>query len=311
MRAVGQRLGQAVATAWVIATLCFAITHALPGDLALSIAIARVGADRVTPETEARLRQDEGLNRPLLVQYGQWMGRVVRGDFGRSLISRKPVLDEILYHARYTLGLGLLGWTLSYALALPLGLACGLRPGGTLDRGITGLSVFFAALPSFLVGIGLISLFALTLRWLPPAGFKTPAHLILPALTLAMGLAAFSIPVIRAAVREVARAPYMLFARLRGLPALAAFRHHGIRNAAIPIVTFAALQMGFLIDGFVIVETLFNYPGLGDLLVRALVARDIPIILGCALLIGLLYALVNLLADLAALALDPRRRRLA
>jgi peptide/nickel transport system permease protein len=103
----------------------------------------------------------------------------------------------------------------------------------------------------------------------------------------------------------------MLFARLRGLPARAAFQHHGVRNAAIPIITFAALQMGFLIDGFVIVETLFNYPGLGDLLVRALVARDIPIILGCALLIGLLYALVNLLADSAALALDPRRRRLA
>jgi len=311
MRVVGQRLGQALATAWVIATLCFGITHALPGDLALSIAIARVGADRVTPEIEARLRQDEGLNRPLLVQYGQWMGRVMRGDFGRSLVSRKPVIDEILYHARYTLGLGLLGWTLSYALALPLGIACGLRPGGALDRIITGFSVFFAALPSFLVGIGLISLFALTLRWLPPAGFKTPAHLILPALTLALGLTAFSIPVIRAAVREVARAPYMQFARLRGLPARAAFQHHGVRNAAIPIITFAALQMGFLIDGFVIVETLFNYPGLGDLLVRALVARDIPIILGCALLIGLLYALVNLLADIAALALDPRRRRLA
>jgi peptide/nickel transport system permease protein len=311
MRAVGQRLAQALMTAWVIATLCFGITHALPGDLALSIAIARVGADRVTPEIEARLRQDEGLNRPLLVQYGQWMGRVMRGDFGRSLVSRKPVLDEILYHARYTLGLGLLGWALSYALALPLGIACGLRPGGALDRGVTGFSVFFAALPSFLVGIGLIGLFALTLRWLPPAGFKTPAHLILPALTLALGLAAFSIPVIRAAVREVAQAPYMLFARLRGLPAIAALRHHGVRNAAIPIITFAALQMGFLIDGFVIVETLFNYPGLGDLLVRALVARDVPIILGCALLIGLLYALVNLLADLAALALDPRRRRLA
>jgi peptide/nickel transport system permease protein len=311
MRAIGQRLAQALVTAWVIATLCFGITHALPGDLALSIAIARVGADRVTPEVEARLREDEGLNRPLLVQYGQWMGRVMRGDFGRSLVSRKPVIDEILYHARYTLGLGLLGWALSYALALPLGIACGLRPGGALDRVITGFSVFFAALPSFLVGIGLIGLFALTLRWLPPAGFKTPAHLILPALTLALGLTAFSIPVIRAAVREVARAPYMLFARLRGLPARAAFRHHGVRNAAIPIITFAALQMGFLIDGFVIVETLFNYPGLGDLLVRALVARDIPIILGCALLIGLLYALVNLLADSAALALDPRRRRLA
>lgn len=311
MKTLGLRLGQALATAWVIATLCFGITHALPGDIALSIAIARVGADRATPEVEARVWNDEGLNRPLLVQYGHWMSRVMRGDLGRSLVSRKPVIDEILYHARFTLGLGVLGWALSYALALPLGIACGLRPGGVVDRVVTGLTVLFAALPSFLVGISLITLFALTLRWFPPAGFKTPAHLVLPALTLALGLTAFSVPVIRAAVREVARAPYMQFARLRGLPKGAALRHHGVRNAAIPIITFAALQMGFLIDGFVIVETLFNYPGMGDLLVRALVARDIPIILGCALLISLLYALVNLLADAAALVLDPRRRRLA
>ncbi|MCK6444267.1 ABC transporter permease [Elstera cyanobacteriorum] len=311
MKTLGLRLGQALATAWVIATLCFGITHALPGDIALSIAIARVGADRATPEVEARVRNDEALNRPLLVQYGHWMSRVMRGDLGRSLVSRKPVIDEILYHARFTLGLGVLGWALSYALALPLGIACGLRPGGLVDRVVTGLTVLFAALPSFLVGIGLITLFALTLRWFPPAGFKTPAHLVLPALTLALSLTAFSVPVIRAAVREVARAPYMQFARLRGLPKGAALRHHGVRNAAIPIITFAALQMGFLIDGFVIVETLFNYPGMGDLLVRALVARDIPIILGCALLISLLYALVNLLADAAALVLDPRRRRLA
>lgn len=310
MKTLGLRLGQALATAWVIATLCFGITHALPGDIALSIAIARVGADRATPEVEARVRNDEALNRPLLVQYGHWMSRVMRGDLGRSLVSRKPVIDEILYHARFTLGLGVLGWALSYALALPLGIACGLRPGGSVDRVVTGLTVLFAALPSFLVGIGLITLFALTLRWFPPAGFKTPTHLVLPALTLALGLTAFSVPVIRAAVREVARAPYMQFARLRGLPKGAALRHHGVRNAAIPIITFAALQMGFLIDGFVIVETLFNYPGMGDLLVRALVARDIPIILGCALLISLLYALVNLLADAAALVLDPRRRRL-
>lgn len=310
MKTLGLRLGQALVTAWVIATLCFGITHALPGDLALSIAIARVGADRATPEVEARVRNDEGLNRPLLVQYGHWMSRVMRGDLGRSLVSRKPVIDEILYHARFTLGLGVLGWAISYALALPLGIACGLRPGGVVDRVVTGLTVLFAALPSFLVGIGLITLFALTLRWFPPAGFKTSAHLVLPALTLALGLTAFSVPVIRVAVREVARAPYMQFARLRGLPKGAALRHHGVRNAAIPIITFAALQMGFLIDGFVIVETLFNYPGMGDLLVRALVARDIPIILGCALLISLLYALVNLLADAAALVLDPRRRRL-
>lgn len=301
------RLAQAALTAFILATLCFGFVHALPGDTALRIAAARVGEDRVTAEAADRIRREEGLDRPVLAQYAAWMGRLATGDLGRSLVSRKPVLDELIDHGRYTIGLGLIGWLLSYAIALPLGIVAGFRPDGVVDRMTTGFAIVLASLPTFLVGIGLISLFALTLRWLPPAGFRTGAHMILPALTLALGLAAYSVRIIRNAVAEVRQAFYMTFARIRGLGAGSAFRQHGARNAAIPVATFAALQFAYLVDGFVIVETLFNYPGLGDLLVRALLSRDVPVIVGAGLAIGLMYASVNLAADLVCLKLDPRR----
>ncbi len=134
--------------------------------------------------------------------------------------------------------------------------------------------------------------------------------MVLPALTVALSLVAYSIPIIRNAVVEVRSAFFMTFARLKGLQSAQAFRHHGVRNAAVPVVTYAALQFAFVIDGFVVVETLFNYPGLGELLVKALIARDVPIIMGAGLLIGFAFALVSLIADLACLWLDPRGRNL-
>lgn len=302
------RFGQAVMVALVLATLCFGFVHALPGDAALRVAAARVGEDRLTPEIIARVRAEEGLDRPLAVQYATWIGRLARGDLGRSLVSRRPVLAELAEHGRYTLGLGLAGWLLSYSAALPLGVAAGMRPGGLVDRATRAASVALASTPAFLIGIVLISAFALTLRWLPPAGYRTPAHMILPAITLALGLAAFSVRVVRNAVAEVRGAFFMTYAELRGLPAGAAFGRHGLRHAAIPVVTLMALQMGYVIDGFVVIETLFGYPGLGDLLVKSLLARDVPVVMGAGILIGLVFALANLLADLACLWLDPRQR---
>jgi peptide/nickel transport system permease protein len=306
LRVVGLRIGQALATAAVLASLCFVFVHALPGDLALRVAAARVGDERVTPETADRIRREEGLDRPLMVQYGQWMGNLAEGDLGRSLLSGKPVTQELAYHASFTLQLGLIGWLLSYLIALPLGIMAGIRPGGVVDRVTNALAVTLASLPTFLIGIGLITFFALTLRWLPPAGFRTGAHMVLPAFTLALSLVAFSIPVIRNAVVEVRSAFFMTYARVKGLTPAAAFRHHGVRNAAIPVVTYAALQFAFVIDGFVVIETLFNYPGLGELLVKALIARDVPVIMGAGLVIGFAFAVVSLLADLMRLWLDPR-----
>lgn len=308
VRVLGARLAQAGATALVLATLCFAFVHALPGDVALRIAAARMGEDRLTDEGAARIRAEEGLDRPLPVQYAQWIGQVARGDLGRSMVSRKPVWEELASHAALTLPLAALGWLLSYAVALPLGVVAGLRPDGWVDRATAAVAVALAALPPFMVGIGLVSMFALALRWLPPAGARTGAHMVLPALTLALGLAAYSVRVVRNAVAAVRAEFYMTFSRIRGLGLPAAFWRHGVRNAAIPVTIFAALQLASILDGFVVVETLFAYPGLGDLLVKALLARDVPVIMGTGLVMGMVYAVLNLIADLLCLWLDPRRR---
>ena len=302
------RLGQAAATAFVLATLCFTFVHALPGDTALRIAAARVGEDRLTPEAADRVRREEGLDRPVAAQYVSWVGQLARGDLGRSMVSRKPVAAELAYHAQATALLGAAGWLLSYMIALPLGVAAGMRPGGVVDRATMTAAVGLASLPSFLIGIGLIAVFALTLRWLPPASARTGGHMVLPALTLALGLAAYSVRILRNAVVEVQAAGYMTFARIRGSGAMQAFRRHGVRNAAIPVATFAALQLAYVVDGFVVVETLFAYPGLGDLLIKSLLARDVPVIMGAGLVMGLAYAVLNLFADLLCLWLDPRRR---
>lgn len=308
VRLVAQRLGQALMVAVTIASLCFAFVHILPGDAALRIAVARAGEDRLTPETVERIRREEGLDRPVLVQYAAWMGRLAQGDLGRSMVTRRPVAEELAGHARYTLALGLAGWGLSYLVALPLGILAGLSPGGWLDRISRGASVALASTPAFLIGIGLVSVFALSLRWLPPAGYRTGAHMVLPAATLALGLAAYSVRVVRNAVADTRSAFFLTYAQVRGLPAATAFRRHGIRHAAIPVVTFMALQIGYVIDGFVVIETLFGYPGLGELLVKSLLARDVPVVMGAGILIGFLFACASLLADLACLWLDPRQR---
>jgi len=310
LRIIGARLAQAVAVSLVLATLCFAFIQALPGDLALSVAASRAGQDRLTQDITERIRQEEGLDRPLAQQYASWIGRLATGDLGISMVSGRPVIDELAVHARLTFILGLAGWALSYVVAIPLGFAAGRRPGGWIDRVTRGLAVLLASTPAFLVGILLISLFALWLRWLPPAGYRSTLHMVLPALTLALGLTAYSVRVVRNAVVDVHSAFFMTYAEIRGLTPSAAFRRHGLRNAAIPVVTFMALQMAFVIDGFVVIETLFGYPGLGNLLIRSLLARDIPLIMGAGLLIGLIYALANLLADLACYRLDPRLRRM-
>ncbi len=304
---IGARLGQAVMVAWLIATLSFVFVHSLPGDLSFRIAAARIGEERINVRIVERIRHEEGLDRHVVIQYAHWMARLLTLDLGRSLVNRRPVAAELLDRARYTLALGFLGWIISYLIALPLGIAAGLRPDGLIDRMAGGLAVAYASLPSFLVGIGLILVFSLTLRWLPPAGYRSLEHLVLPAFTLASSLVAFSIPVIRNAVTGVRSSFFITFARIKGLSATQAFYRHGLKNAAIPVTTFAALQFAYVIDGFVIIETLFNFPGLGNLLIKSLLTRDVPVIMSIGLVFGILYSTINLAADLLSLKLDPQR----
>lgn len=305
-RAILRRVCEAIAVAMILATICFALVHAIPGDMALRIAVSRLGVENTSSEAVEQIREAEMLSRPLFAQYIDWLHAVTTGDIGRSFVSGRPVAEELLNASGYTLRLAIIAWTLSYLLALPLGILAGLRPNGVVDRATALVAAAFSSLPSFMIGIALISIFVLALDWLPPAGYRRTEHLILPAITLALGLMAPSVRIIRNAVVGVQNAVYMTYARTRGFGRLRAFARHGLRNAAIPIVTFAALQFAYLLDGFLVVETLFNYPGIGDAMVRALLGRDVPVIMGCALLIGTSYAVISLIADLFCMWLDPR-----
>ncbi len=289
-----------------VATLCFAAQHALPGDPALQVAVARQG-EAVGEAGIARARLQGGFDRSVPAQYAAWIGRLIRLDLGTSLVSRRPVVQELAGRAGLTVGIGVSSALVGLAMALPLGLWSGLRPGGLVDAAVTGLAAVFAALPAFLVGLLLVAGFAIRLGWLPAAGTGSWRHLVLPVLTLALGFAALLVRVTRHAVMDAWSAFPMAFGRLKGLSRARAGWRHGVRNAAIPVMIAAGLRLAAILEGFVVVETLFNLPGLGDLLVRSIVARDIPVVQGAALLFGLIYGVTGILLDVLCLMLDPRR----
>jgi peptide/nickel transport system permease protein len=281
--------------------------QALPGDKALQLAVARHG-ERATEAGIAQAQRDGGFDRSMAAQFADWAGRLVRLDLGHSLVSRRPVAEELGPRLRVTLLAGAASVLLGLAIGLPLGLWAGLRPGGLADGAVAVAAALFSAVPAFLLGLVLMMLFAIRLGWLPAAGSSSLLHFVLPVCTLALGFAAPLARVTRLAVLEAWGAFPVTFGRLKGLSPARAGLRHGVRNAAIPVVMLAGLRFAAVIEGFAVIETLFNLPGLGDLLVRALVARDIPTVQAAALLFGLIYGAVGLLLDAACAAIDPRRR---
>lgn len=305
--ALAGRLAQLAAMLLAVVLLCFAAMQALPGDKALQLAVARHG-ERATEAGVAQAQRDGGFDRSQAAQFADWAGRLLRLDLGHSLVSRRPVAEELGPRLRVTLLAGAASVLLGLAVGLPLGLWAGLGPGGLADGVVAVAAALFSAVPAFLLGLVLMMLFAIRLGWLPAAGSSSLLHWVLPVCTLALGFAAPLARVTRRAVLEAWGAFPVTFGRLKGLSPAHAGLRHGVRNAAIPVVMLAGLRFAAVIEGFAVVETLFNLPGLGDLLVRALVARDIPTVQAAALLFGLIYGVVGLLLDAACAAIDPRRR---
>lgn len=307
-RALARRLLQAFTVAIIVSLLCFILVQLLPGDQALQIAQRRYGDDRVTAAAAEAVRAELGLGRPMLTQLLDWIGHTVSGDLGVSLVSGAPVKDEIAHQlgATLILSMGALGLAL---LAGPLfGAFAGLRPGGIADRaGMIGAAAL-RALPSFVLGLLLMVVFAATLRWLPAAGFDTWQNLLLPAATLGLGLAAASARVARDGVVATMRSPFFAFARLKGLTHAQAIWRHLPRNAAVPLVAYLAVNFALLVEGVVVIEELFAWPGIGHALTHAIEGRDVPMLQGTALTLGLLFVGLNAATDLALLAIDPRRR---
>ncbi|MDT7835342.1 ABC transporter permease [Aquabacterium sp. OR-4] len=307
-RSLAQRLLQAGLVALLVGVFSFLIMRALPGDAAYRIAAARYGYDLVDGAAAAAVRAELGLDGHWLPALGRWLADLAQGRLGVSVVSGEPVWHELLHELLPSLGLAAATLALVALLGLPLGLACGLRPGGRLDRLSLALAVALRALPPFALGLVLILLFAVQLPVLPAAGHGDAASLLLPALTLALPLAATAARVVREAVAAVAASAYWAFGRGKGLPGAVLLWRHGLRNAALPVVAWLGVQAVLLVEGVVIVETLFARPGLGHAMVHAVFGRDVPMIQGTALLLGALFVGFNALVDAACLALDPRRR---
>ncbi|WP_372695000.1 ABC transporter permease [Immundisolibacter sp.] len=299
-----RRLGATAGTLLAVLVAVFVLVRLVPGDpVEVMLGERASGADR------AQLVAQLGLDRSLPAQLVGYLHDLARLDLGQSLRYRVPVADLVAARLPATLQLAAAGLALALVLALPLGVAMAVRgsaPGGRLAAAFTLLGL---ALPSFWLGPLLVLVFAVQLGWLPVAGRESAASLVLPALTLAVGLAAVLARQLAANLSEALAADHVRTARAKGLAPAQVLWRHGVRNALLPVVTVFGLQLGALLGGAVITETVFAWPGLGALTVEAISVRDYPLLQGCVLVIAGAYVLVNGLTELAYAWIDPRVRR--
>ncbi len=286
-----------------VVTLVFLLIHLIPGDpVEIMLGESALPADRDA------LREALGLDRPILEQYGSFLWGLCRGDLGVSLQQRRPVTALIREHYPATLQLTLAAMLISLLIALPAGILSGIRQYSFWDHSTMFLALLGVSMPNFWLGPLLIWVFSIQLGWFPVSGKGGLAHLLLPALTLGASMAAIVARMTRSSVLEVLREDYVMTARAKGLPEARIILKHVLRNAMLPVLTVVGLQFGALLAGSIITETIFSWPGLGTLMVKAIQTRDYPVVQGCVLVIALSYVLVNLLTDLLYGVIDPRIR---
>lgn len=294
------------------AVIVFLILRLVPGDPAAAI----LGAN-ATPDAIRHVRIELGLSRPIYLQFGTWLSGIGRGDLGHDYITDQSITTEMSSRLPVTLELAAFAFLLAAVVAIPAGVLAAVRRGGWLDRAVQSLSVLGIAVPDFVFGILGILLFALALGVVPSSGFipfvDAPSDnlrsLILPAASLAAGLAGVLTRVTRGAMLEVLHSDYIRFARALGMSWRSIVFRYALRNAAIPILTVAGMQVGYLIGGTVVVEQLFSIPGIGQLVVDAMLNRNYPVVQACVLIFVVMFILVNLLTDLLYAVMNPKLRK--
>jgi ABC-type dipeptide/oligopeptide/nickel transport system permease component len=303
MSAAFRRALLALPTLLGVATLVFFFIHLLPGDpVDVMLGEAASAADRV------RLRAALGLDRPLLEQYAVFLLRAAHGDLGRSLRDGTPVSVLIQGRLPATLLLAAAAGSMALALAIPLGTLSARHRGRWPDSAATGFALLGASLPNFFLGPLLVLLFSVWLGWLPVSGADSAGSLVLPAVTLGLGMSAILTRLVRAAMLDALSADYIRTARAKGLSERTVFLRHALRSALLPVATILGLQLGSLFGGAIITETIFAWPGVGRLTLQAIDSRDYPLVQGCVLVIACGYVAANLLTDLVYQRLDPRVR---
>ncbi len=294
----------------VVALFVFLLLRLSPGDPAAVIA-----GDYATAEDVQKIREKLGLSEPIFVQFGTWLGSLIKGDLGTSIFSNKPVTELIAQRLEPTLMLALTTIIFSILVAVPLGTIAAFRAGSWIDRLVMLFSVGGFSIPVFVLGYILIYYFSITWRILPVQGYRSPfedgmlpfiQHIILPTLTLSVIYIALLARMTRASVMEVLEEDYIRTARAKGLSEVKILMRHALGNAAVPIVTVIGIGIALLIGGVVVTESVYNIPGLGRLVLDAVLARDYPIIQGLILFFSLIYVLLNLIIDLTYTLFDPR-----
>ncbi|MEE9563241.1 MAG: nickel ABC transporter permease [Thermoanaerobaculia bacterium] len=298
-----RRLAQTLPIALLVATLVFSLIHMIPGD-PVEMMLGE-GAQRSDVET---LRHELGLDRPLIEQYGSFLGGLVKGDLGRSLHFGEPVTRILARHYPATLELAFAGMLVALAIALPLGILAAFHRDGTIDHVSRFFSLLGVSIPNFWLGPMLILVFSIQLNLFPVSGRSGLASLVLPAITLGTALAGLLTRMIRSSLVEELHKPYLATAQAKGLSRRLAVVRHALKNASIPVVTIVGLQFGALLTGAIITETIFAWPGLGRLIIQSIRLRDYPLVQGGILAIALTYLLLNLVTDVVYAYLDPRIR---
>ena len=306
-----RRLVMLVPVLIVVGVVVFGLVHLTPGDPA-----AVILGDRATPEDIARLREQLGLNDPLPVQFVHWFGNVLRLDFGESIFLGEPVTQALLDRVQPTVLLTVYALSIQVLIGIPAGVLAAVRYNSPLDRTLTVMAISGSAIPTFFLGILLILIFAVHLRWLPSGGYvpfgEDPvAHfkaMLLPAFALGFSAAGLLARLVRSSMLDVLREDYVRTAFAKGLPEQLVIVRHALRNALIPALTIIGISIGALLGGAVVTETVFTIPGMGRLVVQSIARRDYPVIQGAIIAIAMTYVLVNLIIDVLYDYIDPRVR---
>ena len=296
-----RRLLLAVPTLFGVLVVAFLLLYVAPGD-----PVEAMVGERADSATIARLRAQLRLDDPLPTRFGHYVANVVTGDLGRSYVTNRPITQDIRERFPKTLQLAGAAMLLATICGMTLGVLSARKPGGFADRFALGVAYLGISFPVFWVGLLLILLFAVTLRWLPPSGYGGLRFLILPALTLGMRSIAFLARMTRSAMLEALNADFVRTARAKGLNEWVVTVKHALRNALIPVITVLGLDFGAYLTGSILTETIFSWPGIGRYVVNAISRRDLPAIQGAVLFLSTVFVLVNLITDLAYAKADPR-----
>jgi ABC-type dipeptide/oligopeptide/nickel transport system permease component len=302
-RYISLRLAYSLPAIWLIITMVFALAHIIPGD-----PVQQMLGEGATLADQVQLRHALGLDRPVPVQYGDYLAGAVRGKLGESFRFQQPVLRVVLEHYPATLELAFAALIVCCAIGIPAGIIAAQKRATVTDHAVGFFTLLGLSVPNFALGPLLILIFSVIIGWFPVSGRGGISHLVLPAVTLGAALAAILTRMVRTSVLEQLSSDYVRTARAKGLSESAVLLRHAFRNALIPILTILGLQFGTLLAGTIVTETIFSWPGIGRLAVQSIEARDYPLLQGCILVIAVSYVLVNLLTDLVYAFADPRVR---